>query len=315
MLSRLYALLPCVAILGSALTAGAVPVVNWVATNGDAGFEEGTAKTSSPITTDSDADTLIGSFPAVTLGVDESITLTGSMMISGNVGNIPGNQIRWGLFDAPGVPETGVGSDYVGVWATVAGGGAPSNIRTADGSTTNPFSGSATMVVSDATDDDGGTLRFDDSYSFSLTITRIDDLNISISAMITDGADFLIEWPPSTAPASPASFTYDSVGILLGGTTNATKATLTKIEVAAESDTPSIVEITGLDYDRVGGMITLTWTSEPGKSYAIDASTTLETWPSDLNDGVAAAEGAETTSYTFEDAGLGNRHFFRVREL
>lgn len=297
------------------MTALAVPVVNWVTTNGDAGFTDGTAATSSPVTTDADAETIVGSFPSMTLGVDESITLTGSMKISGRVGAIPGNQIRWALFDAPAVPATGVGANYIGVWATVAGGGSPSNIHTANGSTDNPFSGSATEVVSSATDAEGDTLQYDSTYSFSLTVTRVDETNISISATITDGVDFLIEWPATSAPASPASFTYDSVGILLGGTTNATSATFTDVEVSSGTEEPSTIVITDLDYDRNGNMVTLTWSSAPGRIYAIDSSFDLETWPGDINDGVEAAEGLETTSYTFEDTGLGERHFFRVREI
>ena len=301
--------------LGSTMTALSVPVVNWVTANGDAGFTDGTAATSSPVTTDADAETIVGSFTSVTLGIDEVITLTGSMMISGRVGAIPGNQIRWALFNAPAVPETGVGANYVGVWATVAGGGAPSNIRTADGSTDNPFSGSATMIVSDATDAEGDTLQYDTTYSFSLTVTRVDDTNISISATITDGVDFLIEWPVTSASASPASFTYDSVGILLGGTTNATSATFTDVDVSWERSEPSMIVITDLDYDRDGKMVTLTWSSAPGRIYAIDSSFNLETWPGDINDGVDAAEGSETTSYSFKDTGLGDHHFFRVREI
>ena len=311
MSSRFFILLFCL----SSLPVQALPVVNWVTTNGDAGYTDGTAASSSPVTTDADAETIIGSFPAVTLGVDESLTLTGSMLISGRDGAIPGNQIRWALFDAPAVPETGVGADYVGVWATVAGGAALSNLNTANGSTGNPFSGSATEVVSSATDAEGDTLQYDTTYSFSLTVTRVDETNILISATITDGVDFLIEWPATSAPASPASFTYDSAGILLGGTTNATSATFTDVEVSSEREEPSAIVITDLDYDRVAKMITLTWSSAPGRVYAIDSSFDLETWPGEINDNVEASGDETSTSHTFEDTGLGDRHFFRVREI
>lgn len=300
--------------LGSVILTPAVPVVNWVTTNGDAGYEEGTAATSSPVTTDSDADTIIGSFPSITLGVDESITLTGSILISGRTGAIPGNQIRWALFDAPGVPATGVGSGYVGVWATVSGVPSGSAIRTADGSTDNPFSGSATTEVSFASGPGGGILP-DVSYAFSLTIKRVDDLNISVSASIADGAGLLYEWEPVETPASPATFTYDSVGILLGGTTDATKATLTDVEVVSGAGASAGVEITAINYDRTLGEITLTWKSVPGTTYAIDASETLESWPGDINDSLEGAADLGETSYSFPDLGLGNRYFFRVREV
>ncbi len=88
----------------------AAPVTNWVATNGDAGFSGGSETSDSPVTTDADAETIGGNFPSVTLAIGDSIELSGSVNITGNTGNLPGNQFRWGLFDAPGVPATGSGS-------------------------------------------------------------------------------------------------------------------------------------------------------------------------------------------------------------
>ena len=113
--------------------AGAEPVINWVATNGDADFTPGSAATNSPVTTDSDAETIVGSFSETTLQVGQTLTLTGGINITGNTGTVAGNQIRWALFDAPGTPTTGVGSGYVGIWATTANTG-PGTIRSADGS-------------------------------------------------------------------------------------------------------------------------------------------------------------------------------------
>ncbi|MFT4549291.1 MAG: hypothetical protein ACI9UA_001046, partial [Pseudoalteromonas tetraodonis] len=51
------------------------------------------------------------------------------------------------------------------------------------------------------------------------------------AASLTDGGDLLIEWPATTAAASPASFTYDAAGFLLGGSINATTATFTSVTV------------------------------------------------------------------------------------
>ena len=118
---------------GLAFSHGA-SVINWVATNGDTGFTPGTAATNSPVTTDADAETIVGIFPAVGLLQGDILVLTGSVNITGRTGTIAGNQFRWGMFDAPGTPTTGEGSGYVGVWATTANTGA-GTIRTADGST------------------------------------------------------------------------------------------------------------------------------------------------------------------------------------
>lgn len=215
--------------LSLATVAPAASVINWVTTNGDAGYTAGTAATNSPVTTDANGDSLVGSFPAQTLGVGQVIVLTGGVNIAGT-GAIPGNQVRWGLFDAPGTPATGVGSGYVGVWAT-APSGAAANTVTADGSTTNPFSGSASTPVGSASDLGNNLLLRGVDLDFSMSITRLNATEISIAAEITDGANYLVQWAPEPAPASPANFTYDSVGILLGGTTASTQASFSNVDV------------------------------------------------------------------------------------
>jgi hypothetical protein len=167
----------------------------------------------------------------VTLEVGQVLILNGGVNITGKTGAIPGNQFRWGLFDAPGTPATGAGSGYIGVWAAAPSGTSVANTVTADGSTTNPFSGSASTIIGAASDVGGNSAMYGTDLFFSMTITRLDATQISIAAELTDNADLLVQWTPGTAPASPASFTYDSVGILLGGTTDATVATFSNIEV------------------------------------------------------------------------------------
>lgn len=194
-----------------------------------------------------------------------------------------------------------MGSNYVGFWATVAFTAPTSDLRSANGTTDNPFSGAAAIKVSNAAGSAGISLRYDTSYAFSLTITRVDASNVSVSASLTDGAGLLVEWPATLTPASPSSFTYDSVGILLGSTVDATQATFTNIEVTTSATPPpSELAITDLNYDLENGMITLTWFSESGKSYAIEGSSDLNTWPGDINSAVPAAADSPTTSFTFE---------------
>lgn len=294
--------------------ASATPVTNWVTTNGDAGYADGSEATNSPTNTDADAETIVGSFPEITLATGQSITLTGSVVITGRTGNIPGNQIRWGLFNAPSTPETGVGDNYVGVWAAANNG--PADLRSADGSTANPFSGSATTVISTTTYD-GGATRYEDTLTFSLTITRFDDNQITTSGMLTNGVDLVAEWPETNSPASPASFTYNSVGILLGGTTNATQATLSNVEVDYGADEAEPLSISSITTDPTTGNITLTWTSTPGRVYSIDTSTDLETWPINIDDSFPAEEEGNVTSFVIEEAlgNLGSRSFLRVSEV
>ncbi|MGI9240662.1 MAG: hypothetical protein ACR2RV_07670, partial [Verrucomicrobiales bacterium] len=214
--------------LAGIVNVGAAPVTTWVATNGDAGFSGGSEATDSPVTTSADADTIVGSFPAITLAVGDSVELRGNIVVSGT-GSLPGNQLRWGLFDAPGQPTTGVGGGYAGVWAAAAAGSA--DLRRADGSTTNPFSSSAAIAISSASDPDGGVPDFGESLSFTLTVTRLGATQINTSATLTDGSGFRVEWPETSSPASPDNFTYDSVGILLGGTLDSPSAALTSVSV------------------------------------------------------------------------------------
>lgn len=225
-------------ILASSLSHGA-SVINWVTTNGDAGFVPGTEATYSPVTTDANAETIVGSFPEVTLSEGEILVLTGSINITGNTGTINGNQIRWGMFDAPGTPATGVGSGYVGVWATTANTGA-GTIRTADGSTTNPFSGSASTVV--ATENGTGSMTYGTEYDFVLSITRFDVTQISVSGSLTDaGGASINSWGETLSPASPANFTYDSVAILIGGTTAASQAAFSNVDVSLVPEPSSLL--------------------------------------------------------------------------
>lgn len=306
--------LPWLLLALAKLSATPIPVTNWVTTNGDAEFSDGSELTNSPVTTDSDAETIVGSFPEVALAIGQSITLTGSVIITGRTGVIPGNQIRWGLFDAPSTPETGVGDNYVGVWATANNG--PANIRSADGSTGNPFSGSATTVISTVTNA-GGATRFDETLTFSLTITRFDDTQITTSGTLTNSVDFEVEWPETNSPASPASFVYDSVGFLLGGTTDATKATYTNVEVDYGVDETEPLAISSINTDTATGAITLTWTSTPGRVYSIDTSSDLVTWPINIDDSIPAEAEGTATSFVIPEAlgNLGSRAFFRVSEV
>lgn len=231
----------------------AEPAINWVATNGDTGFTAGSAATNSPVTTDADAETIVGSFPEVTLSEGQTIRLSGSVIITSGGGALPGNQFRWGLFDAPGIPATGAGSGYVGVWTTANNGSA--NLNRANGSTTNPFSGSAATAISSASDSDGGASNFNETLTFSLSITRIGATQIQTSASLTDGGDFLVEWPVANSPASPASFTYDAVGFLLGGTLNASSAAFSNITVEGVLP-PSDTDSDGMpdDYETANGL-------------------------------------------------------------
>ena len=73
--------------------------------------------------------------------------------------------------------------------------------------------------------------------------------------------------------------------------------------------------ITGVSYAPGDSMVTLTWTSRPGQTFSIFASTDLMDWELEVSDGVLAAAGADTTSSTFGIGDIGANEsalYFRV---
>ena len=76
------------------------------------------------------------------------------------------------------------------------------------------------------------------------------------------------------------------------------------------------MRILSIERDEDTNMITIVWDSKPGKSYSLDVSPDLTSWPGDIEDSIAASADSETTSLTFSaelvDPG---RTFFRIREV
>ena len=70
--------------------------------------------------------------------------------------------------------------------------------------------------------------------------------------------------------------------------------------------------ITGIVVDSAADSATITWTSRPGKTYAVDSSADLVNW-GELDDSVLS--GGEETSYTEMELGGATPRFYRVREL
>ena len=77
---------------------------------------------------------------------------------------------------------------------------------------------------------------------------------------------------------------------------------------------PGRFAITEIDYAPADDMVTFTWDSREGATYAIKYSTDLTDWEADLDDGISADAGEKTTR-SFNIAGLaseGGELFFRV---
>jgi|GEM_PF-2259448 len=72
--------------------------------------------------------------------------------------------------------------------------------------------------------------------------------------------------------------------------------------------------ITAMTLDPALGQVTLTWQSQPGRTYRIKASATLGLWPTVIETSIPAAAGSATTSRTFGPVTLPGPTFYRVEE-
>jgi hypothetical protein len=74
-------------------------------------------------------------------------------------------------------------------------------------------------------------------------------------------------------------------------------------QLAAGASPPSLVGgapatplvFTNISFNPATSQITLTWNSQPGKTYRLESSQTLATWPVELNDNIVS--GGTTTTY------------------
>lgn len=75
--------------------------------------------------------------------------------------------------------------------------------------------------------------------------------------------------------------------------------------------TASAPKITSLQYNAGTRTITLKWDSAAGKTYAVDYTQTLGSWPTVMSSGVQGVQGTTTYTGTVPSAASG---FFRVRQ-
>jgi hypothetical protein len=71
------------------------------------------------------------------------------------------------------------------------------------------------------------------------------------------------------------------------------------------------IQLTDIIYDAGTNSVTITWISQAGVTYAVDTTTDLTAWPTELSDGVAGLAGE--TSYTHMNVPAGLVRFYRVR--
>jgi len=171
------------------------------------------------------------------------------------------------------------------------------------------------FTVSSANDTPGRDPRVweiqgsNDGINFD-TIFRQDDPDVALWTQrlevlqFTAGTNFT--QPP---PYSTIRFTCFSTGLTSGA-----KYQVGEIELFGLTDVRPF-QISEITYDPDTDMISITWPSREGTTYALYFDTDLEGFESDLDDGIEATPGADFTTYTFENPIPGAaRLLFRVAE-
>ena len=218
----------------------ASPVTNWVL---DAGPGIGSnLNTASPTIGDgtvesADAVTFHSDFPAITLANSgDAIILSGAVTLSGITATDAGTnqQLRFGLFDRLGSPNTNGWLGYFGANSTGANAGV---IRQRTAGNTDLFISNtgSTIVASTANPPNSktGATITNDTYNFLLQITR-DGTNYDISGSLSGGPggnfndSFSIN---DLAPVATETYTFNNVGFLLGTAMNVDQAQYSNVDV------------------------------------------------------------------------------------
>lgn len=230
-------------------TAATIPVTGWAVHNGTS-VAGGT--TADPTFAPGDNLTLMAPFSAVTLANDgDFIEATTTLTLNDRTANTGGNalntQLRIGLFNGPAgavvasdIPNVGFIIEY----SNVAAGGL---IREqSDANQTNPFVNPANIGngVQDAGADSIQGAN-PGPVTFTLRLTRdADKIDLSGSIAATDsvsGNPYLATYTVPDRVPSDASFTFDRIGLFIGGNADATSAGLANSSITIVPEPTSVV--------------------------------------------------------------------------
>jgi hypothetical protein len=207
-------------------------VTNWVSLfdpqQNEPRFENETASTNAPVTTDASKDCIAANFAPVTLADGHSITLTGRVTLDAP---LPGNQFRIGFFNGPPVKKD-VGNAYAGIY-TGAPANATTNLRYGDGSfTENPFGMGQDIYPHILRW--GGAVKANTPIDFLLTITRKGS-QLEVATRYTDHDAYdrsgTAKQIDILTTAPDFTYTFNTVAFLLGERISGNRATFEDIKV------------------------------------------------------------------------------------
>lgn len=304
----------------SVLTAG--PIANWKEFNPNEIIVPITdAETNSPtfgdgVTLNSSQMAWVGGqfgtveAPAsVTLAVGETLTVTGSVALTGGTNN--NNQFRFGLFNDGGKFALDDGSNWIGGWLHSIGTTASSDLWL--GRTDGPFISTAGNAVDlDSVVTRTGLFDGDsvEAFSFSMSITRDSETTIDVVSLISGGdGEFSEEFVREDLETS--LFTYTSMGWLFGGSSGVEEVNFSNVEysLTGGEETPLTLEIRS---DGVRAEID--YQLAEGKIYTLETSLDLINWNVELDDSITGSGTfTDDLSARFE-APLPPKVFYRLRE-
>ncbi len=246
---------------------------------------------------------------SVTLAVGETLTVTGSLVLTGGSNN--SNQFRFAVVNDGGKFTQDDGSNWNGGWlhSIGIGGGADLWLGRTDG----PFISTA----GNALDLDSVTTRtglFDgdsvDPFTFSMAITRNSETTIDIISLLTGGDGVLSEEYVKEDIETPL-FTYTALGLLFGGSSALEQAVFSDVEysVTSDSETPLLLSVR-LD----GANPEIDYELAEDKVYILETSLDLIDWNIELDDSITGTGTFVDDLSTRFAAPLPGRVYYRLRE-
>ena len=199
-------------------------VTGWVSIFGDAGFASGSEATSSPVTTDADADAIAANIASSTLNDGDFVRLTGSVTVNAP---LSGQNFRIGLYDGDDPATADDGTGYAGIWAeapdTVA-----ANIASGDGTgSSHPFETSTAAILGTVPAAEA-TVPVSTEISFTLMLSRNGN-SLDLTARFTDGSAY--DQEQNLLNQTLTNYNQNAVAFLMTGNLDATQASFSDVEV------------------------------------------------------------------------------------
>ena len=173
------------------------------------------------------------------------------------------------------------------------------------------FNGNNASLVSD-----GNSTYYWDPKAFSSILTE------TIQITYEEGTDAVKSnyavFGSDTAPLTDSSITI-SFGLAPGASGG---GGIGGFQIVSLPDPPTTVKpvVKVVSYDSISSLLILTWSSDPGQTYAIKASTDLSNWELEVATSIEASEDSDTTTEEIDLSGvpeLGDQKkiYFRVEKL